>query len=108
MRFWTILLGMVALTTSAPSDGARALDEARQAELRKLVREECTQCHGPGRIGGEGPSLLPSDIKAKDKDELVSTILNGRDSRMPPWYTRLSPEDVRFIVEHILPSEPEP
>lgn len=85
-----------------------ALDEARQLELRRLVRDECTQCHGPGRVGGEGPSLLPSDIRIKDKEELISTILNGRASRMPPWYTRLSPEDVRYIVEHILPAEPEP
>ena len=101
---------LVAIAVLLVLDTSTALADptpVRQRELRDLVKNECVMCHGVGRLGGEGPSLLPSDIKFKDKDDLVSTILNGRGSRMPPWYTRLSREDARFIVEHVLTSEPE-
>ena len=92
---------VLAALSVAPPLWAQVPPE-RQAELRTLVTTECVQCHGNNLTGGEGPALLPADIRVRDEDELVRTILSGRDSRMPPWRSRMNADEVRYVIREIL------
>lgn len=74
----------------------------RQAELRHLLEQDCGSCHGLTLRGGLGPSLAASRIAGHDDDFLIDTILFGRrGTPMPPWAHELTPEDVRWLVNHL-------
>ena len=99
-------LFLAVITVRATPAAAEPTPE-RQAELRDLVKNECTRCHGYQRRGQQGPSLLPKDVALKPEDYLIRTILNGRNTQMPAWKGMLSVEDVEFIVRRVL-TEPPP
>ena len=71
------------------------------------MKNECTRCHGYKRIGQNGPPLRPEDLEYIDKDYLVRTIMNGRNTQMPAWKGMLSLDDVEYIAYVIL-LEPAP
>lgn len=72
---------------------------ARQAELVRLVRQDCGSCHGLRLTGGLGPALLPATLADKPRDSLVATVLGGRSgTAMPPWRGLLNEEEATWIV----------
>lgn len=80
----------------------------RQAELVRLVRQDCGSCHGMTLAGGLGPALLPPLLRDKPPESLVSTILHGRPGTpMPPWGTFLKEMEARWIVENLLKGFPD-
>ena len=99
---WTMVLPLVlsASTLAVHSrPQASEMTEARKAELRALVVEDCGACHGARLKGGLGPSLLPERLAPLPDAMLVDTILNGRDGTpMPPWRSFLTPVEARWIV----------
>jgi mono/diheme cytochrome c family protein len=107
VRIFAAQVLAVACAVWTASPVAAEPPPARQAELRDLVKNECTRCHGYQRTGQQGPSLLPKDVALKPADYLIRTILNGRNTQMPAWKGMLSVEDVEFIVRRVL-SEPPP
>lgn len=75
-------------------------DRQRQAELVRLVRQDCGSCHGMTLLGGLGPALLPAALAGKPADSLVSTILHGRPGTpMPPWGRFLTEDEAKWVVE---------
>ena len=75
------------------------LDQTRQTELIKLVRQDCGSCHGLTLKGGLGPALVPDALKDKPADYLKAIILHGRaGTAMPPWLRFLSDADTEWIV----------
>lgn len=82
---------------SPPQPGA-----LRQAELVRLVREDCGSCHGSRLTGGLGPALTPEALRAKPDDALIQTILQGRPGTpMPPWNPFLSMPEVAWIIDEL-------
>lgn len=80
----------------------------REAELVRLVRQDCGSCHGMTLKGGLGLPLTPEALGDKPADSLVSTIMNGRPgTAMPPWKTIISEQDAEWIVKRLLEGFPE-
>jgi len=74
----------------------------REAQLVRLVRQDCGACHGMRLAGGLGPSLLPGDLAGKSKEGLVATVLQGRPGTpMPPWARFVNEAEARWIVERL-------
>lgn len=74
----------------------------RQAELVKLVRNDCGACHGMTLAGGLGTALLPETLRDKPDDLLRETILRGRTgTAMPPWQAFLDEAEAAWIVAQL-------
>lgn len=99
MKYLTALL----LILSSGWAQAAEPSEARQDEIRHLVRQDCGSCHGMSMAGGLGLPLLPEALRDKPKDSLVATILYGRPgTAMPPWKPFLTEAEAEWIVELLL------
>ena len=89
------LLFYVASVYAAP-------DTPRQAELIRMVRNDCGSCHGLYLTGGLGLPLTPDALKEKSADSLVVCILYGRTGTpMPPWQAFLNEAEAQWIVENL-------
>ena len=94
--FATLLVSVPAAAASSP---AAAPSDARQAELGRLVRNDCGACHGMTLKGGLGLPLTPEALREKDDESLVYVILNGRaPTPMPPWKAFITEGEARWIV----------
>ncbi|HEX8962703.1 MAG TPA: cytochrome c [Rhodocyclaceae bacterium] len=92
-------LGFAAAGTPAPE---------RQAELVRLVREDCGSCHGMRLTGGLGSPLTAQALREKPAESLVATVMQGRPgTAMPPWQGMLTEGDVRWIVARLMAGFPE-
>lgn len=81
---------------------------ARQAELTRLVRQDCGSCHGMRLTGGLGSPLTAQALRDKPADGLVATVIHGRPgTAMPPWQAMLSEAEAQWIVAHLLAGFPE-
>jgi len=84
----------------AAADAAHVPAEPRRGELVNMVRQDCGSCHGLTMKGGLGPALLPSNIAAKDPEQLRFVILHGRrGTPMPPWSRFLSDAEAAWVVD---------
>jgi cytochrome c55X len=82
--------------------GAQGVDEARQQQLIRMVRQDCGACHGMRLTGGLGPALTPDALADRPLDAMAATVVHGRPGTpMPPWRAMLSDADVRWIVEQL-------
>ncbi len=89
---------LAALLAGTPG-AAAAVDATRQAELTRLVRQDCGSCHGMTLKGGLGKPLLPETLDALAADSIASIILEGVPGQpMPPWKGLLSAEDAGWIA----------
>ena len=92
-----------ALPVSATEPGA-----ARQAELVRMVRQDCGSCHGMTLQGGLGSPLLPANLRDKHVEGLVATILYGRPGTpMPPWRQFMNEEEANWVVEKLMTRFPD-
>lgn len=94
-----LLISSILLSASA---AAEAPGDARQQELRHLIRHDCGSCHGLTRKGGLGPDLLPERLQKSDPDSLFATIKFGRPGTpMPPWQKFFTDDEIHWIVEQL-------
>jgi cytochrome c55X len=100
-------LGWIALfSLGAYAD--EQVDQQRQHELVRLVRNDCGSCHGLKLNGGLGPSLMPAALAGKAPEGLRETILRGRaGTAMPPWSRFLSEAEANWIVEQLMKGFPD-
>lgn len=93
---------------SLGADAGEEVDQLRQLELIRLVRNDCGSCHGLKLNGGLGPSLMPVALAGKAPEGLRETILRGRTgTAMPPWSRFLSEADANWIVEQLMKGFPD-
>jgi len=96
----------VAAAESAPPD------LRRQAELIRLVRQDCGSCHGLKLTGGLGPPLTRQALADKPFESMWATIIHGRPGTpMPAWSTLLTPGEATWITRQLFdgfPKEAEP
>ena len=80
----------------------------RQAELVRLVRQDCGSCHGLTLKGGLGPPLVAAALADKPAEYLRYTILYGRPGTpMPPWRAFLTETDAEWIATRLLEGFPD-
>ena len=91
----------VAAADSAPPD------LRRQAELIRLVRQDCGSCHGLKLTGGLGPPLTREALAGKPFESMWATIVHGRPGTpMPPWSTLLTPGEATWITRQLFDGFP--
>ena len=96
------LLLICATTVAAP-------DARRQAQLEHLLTQDCGACHGLHMTGGLGPELTRKALAGKSRDNLIATVTQGRPgTAMPGWAPLLGPDDIRWLVDHLLQGYPAP
>jgi len=91
---------LFASSTLLASDSGNPLPG--QDQLANLVVQDCGSCHGLTLRGGLGPSLRPADLGHLPVEAISAIISEGvPGSAMPPWKPLLSPEEIRWISEHL-------
>lgn len=74
-----------------------------QAELRRLVIQDCGSCHGLRMTGGLGPALTPDALGQAPRSSLIATVLYGRPgTAMPPWRDLLTQTQAEWIIDRLL------
>ena len=102
---------LAALTLALACAGAWAQDDiapARQAQLRRLLRQDCGSCHGMRLTGGLGPALTRQALADMPLESLAATIYHGRPGTpMPPWKSFMSAEEAQWLARLLLAGVPE-
>ncbi|WP_347880323.1 c-type cytochrome [Ottowia testudinis] len=84
------------------SDAPASIDGARQAQLIRMVRQDCGSCHGIQLTGGLGPALTRERMAEIPLDNLVAVIYQGRPGTpMPGWKTMISEADAEWIAHQL-------
>lgn len=96
-----------ALLAFAPAH-AEDVPAAREAELVRIVRQDCGSCHGMRLTGGLGPALTREALADKPTAALAATIFHGRPGTpMPGWRGLLSEADATWIAERLAAGFPQ-
>ncbi|WP_183634883.1 c-type cytochrome [Niveibacterium umoris] len=99
---------MLIAVLHTPHALAQDPNATRQAELVKLVRQDCGSCHGARLTGGLGPALTPNALMDRPREAMIATILRGRlGTPMPPWAPFLSEREAEWIFDRLLAGFPE-
>jgi cytochrome c55X len=93
---------------AAPAAEAQAIAPVRQAELVRMVRQDCGSCHGMRLTGGLGPALTREALADKLVPAMAATIIHGRPGTpMPGWRAMLSEPEAQWIAEQLAAGFPE-
>ena len=90
-------LATIALLCMA-SAAAETTAEDTDATYQRL----CAQCHGPDRLGGVGPALIPETLGRLKPEEARRAILEGRPaSQMPAFAAQLDEKDADGLTDYV-------
>jgi cytochrome c oxidase cbb3-type subunit 3 len=88
-----------AMAQSAKPDSAAA---------GTTFRTKCSGCHGADGGGDTDigrtlkvPDLRSPEVQKQADADLVDAITNGKNNRMPPFKSSLSPEQIHGLVQYI-------
>ncbi|MDD5578677.1 MAG: cytochrome D1 domain-containing protein [Methylobacter sp.] len=71
-------------------------------KMHQLYEGNCASCHGSDYGGFLAPALNSTTLKDRSPTALRSIIMTGSfDTLMPPFYGRLSDDDIRGLVKHL-------
>ncbi|MDB4908530.1 MAG: cytochrome c class [Gemmatimonadetes bacterium] len=69
--------------------------------MRLYHQMNCSGCHFEGG-GGIGPPLMDDEwIYGSDPANIYATIAEGRPGGMPPWGTRMTPQQIWTVVSYV-------
>jgi mono/diheme cytochrome c family protein len=93
------VITIVLLFTVTPS----AADPARVVEVSgaDLFSANCAGCHGASGEGGVGPVLAGGLSRFGSIEEVATFVSTGVPGRMPGFETRLTPEEIEAVVDHV-------
>jgi cytochrome c55X len=104
-RHAVILAALLLICATAVA----APDAQRQAQLERLLTQDCGACHGLHLTGGLGPELTRAALAGKSRDSLIATVSQGRPgTAMPGWAPLLNPGDIQWLVDLLLQGYPAP
>lgn len=87
---------------------SQAIAPSRQAELVRMVRQDCGSCHGMRLTGGLGPALTREALADKPVPAMAATIFHGRPGTpMPGWRAMLSEAEAQWIAEQLAAGFPD-
>jgi cytochrome c55X len=93
-------LAVALVAAATPVMAAEVAPDA--GKLANLVRQDCGSCHGITLRGGLGKPLTSEHLRAWDREQLVSIILDGvPGTPMPPWRALLDEADARWIADRL-------
>jgi mono/diheme cytochrome c family protein len=101
MRRLLFPLVAAGLITFAAAAGAEETAEEHYVE-------HCASCHGADRLGGQGPALLPENLRRLRQAKAVEVIAVGRaQTQMPGFEVALSAAEIDALVALIYSPLPE-
>lgn len=96
MRLITTLLLAATLPVLAQADASSAPD------AEAIYQTQCQACHGPTRLGGTGPALLPESLGRIKPEEVRRVIHDGRPaSQMLAYRDLLSETEIDALVSYL-------
>ena len=97
---WLWLFAVAAALGAAPGAAPRA--HAAEPDAGALYAAHCAACHGAGRLGGQGPALLPENLRRLRKTKASQVIANGgAGTQMPGFSERLSPVEIEALTAFV-------
>ncbi len=103
MKWLVQVISSLAVVTAVAGE---LPSEARQAELRYLLTQDCGSCHGLTLKGGLGPALTREALAGKPAAFLSWTIMNGRPgTAMPPWRGFVNDAEGEWLAQILLNGE---
>jgi mono/diheme cytochrome c family protein/DNA-binding beta-propeller fold protein YncE len=70
--------------------------------VEALYTQHCAVCHGPARLGGTGPALLPENLQRLRRSAAIDVIAKGRiATQMQGFAGKLSGEEIRALAEYV-------
>ncbi|HEY8159377.1 MAG TPA: cytochrome D1 domain-containing protein [Methylobacter sp.] len=94
----SVIIGLAAIILPF---GAQANPDATK-NMHQLYEDNCASCHGSDHGGFIAPGLNADSLKGRSPTALRSLIMTGSfDTLMPPFYGRLSDDDIRGLVKHL-------
>jgi DNA-binding beta-propeller fold protein YncE len=73
-----------------------------QVDATKLYEQNCAQCHGPGRLGGIGPALLPENMGRLRGPAVAKVIAEGREAtQMPAFGAQLGKAEIEALTAFV-------
>lgn len=93
------MIRRIILATSL-SLGASALAAGPDADA--LYQEHCSECHGPSRLGGIGPALIPQTLRRMYGPKMHDVIANGRvATQMIGYADVLNKDDIAALASYL-------
>ena len=69
---------------------------------QQLFQDNCASCHGSDYGGFLAPALNADTLKGRSPTALRTIVMTGSfDTLMPPFYGRLSDDEIRALVTHL-------
>ena len=73
---------------------------AEAADVAANYKQHCAACHGPDRLGGIGPALIPENLARLRKPEAEKVIREGRPAtQMLGFGHQLSDAEIKALVD---------
>ena len=73
-----------------------------EPQAEKLYTDHCLVCHGPSRLGGTGPALLPENLERLRKPDALKVIGEGRmATQMAGFGDKLSKDEIQSLADYI-------
>jgi len=95
------LVGAVLLASAALSAPTQAQDK-NNSDIHDLYLQQCAACHGPDRLGGMGPALLPENLGRLKKPEAENVIREGRPAtQMRGYEDILNDQQIANLTNYI-------
>lgn len=67
-----------------------------------LYQEHCADCHGPARLGGTGPALIPQTLRRMYGPKMQDVIANGRVATQMIGYSDvLDTDDITALEDYL-------
>ncbi|HPG23506.1 MAG TPA: cytochrome c, partial [Amaricoccus sp.] len=78
---------------------ALAAAPGRATEPGDLFAAHCAECHGPSRLGGLGPALIPETLGRMRGPALAEVIATGRpNTQMPAFSGELGADEIAALA----------
>ena len=76
--------------------------ESGETGTNTLYLQQCAACHGPDRLGGMGPALLPENLGRLKKAEAEKVIREGRPAtQMAGYKDILNDQQIAALTDFI-------
>jgi mono/diheme cytochrome c family protein len=92
--------GAVAVVLVVGAAGCGGGGAARPTTGKGIYEANCATCHGADGQGAVGPALAGVvATKYPNVDDQIAIVTNGKGA-MPSWRNKLTPKEIRKVVEY--------
>lgn len=100
-RFAGAFIALLSLAHPALAVGQTKAEHPAH-DAATLYHQHCAACHGPDRLGGIGPALLPENLKRLRPKQAAAAIANGLPAtQMAAFSDRLNAAEIDALVSLI-------